>query len=205
MLIIGLNGSPRPDGNTSYLLEKSLDAAGELGAQTETLYLHEIVEKQEMPFCIACESPCNGACYEGTELEKIYDRVGSADGLLVATPVYFGTISGQLKTFWDKTRRLRRDKKLYNVVGGAISVGAARFGGQETTVKDIHSMMLVQGMIVVGDCYDEKAPGHHGVSAQQPSREDKYALKRAYVLGKRVAQMCLATANIRRGEGSLQR
>lgn len=202
MLIIGLNGSPRPGENTAYLLEEALKAAGELGAQTETLFLQEIVEKMDMPFCTACETPCRGACYQGTELEKIYERLGSADGLLIATPVYFGTVSAQLKSFWDKTRRMRRDKKLYNVVGGALSVGASRFGGQETTLKDIHSMMLIQGMIIVGDCYDEKAPGHHGVCAQQPSREDSYALKRAYVLGKRVAQMCQATAHIRRGEST---
>lgn len=198
MIILGLNGSPNRNGNTAELLRVSLEAAQELGAATEILFLQEILDKLKKPFCNACTTPCTGACYKGTELEQILERLGEADGLLIASPVYFGTVSAQLKGFWDKTRRLRRAKKLLNVVGGALSSGGARFGGQETTLKAIHSMMLIQGMLIVGDCYDEHAPGHHGVCAQEPSAKDAYALKRAAVLGKRVAQVCLATGLLRR-------
>ncbi len=198
MIILGLNGSPHRDGNTAELLRVSLQAAEEMGVKTEMLFLQEILEKLNKPYCSACTTPCTGACYRGTELEQVMERLGEADGLLVASPVYFGTVSAQLKGFWDKTRRLRKDKKLLNVVGGALSSGGGRFGGQETTLKTIHSMMLIQGMLIVGDCYDEKAPGHHGVCSQQPSGEDSYALKRAVVLGKRVAQVCQATDLLRR-------
>ncbi len=197
MIIFGLNGSPNSEGNSAELLRVSLDAAQELGVKTETFFLQDILSKLEKPYCTACTTPCTGACYRGTELEQVFERLGEADGILMASPVYFGTVSAQLKGFWDKTRRLRGEKKLLNVVGGAISSGGGRFGGQETTLKTMHSMMLIQGMLIVGDCYDEKAPGHHGVCSQQPSREDLYALKRAVVLGKRVAQVCQATAILR--------
>jgi multimeric flavodoxin WrbA len=197
MLIIGLNGSARRQGNTALLLDTALKAAAELGAQTETIFVREILEKLESPFCIACETPCRGACYRGTELESVLDRLAVADGLLLASPVYFGNVSGQLKCFWDKTRRFRGEKKLLNTVGAALAVGASRFGGQETTVRSLQSMMLIQGMIIVGDSHEE-SPGHHGVCAQQPSAEDDYALKRAAFIGKRVVQVCEATASLRR-------
>ena len=196
MKIIGLNGSPRREGNTASILRAALDGARESGVETEIIFVHEVMIKEKRPFCTACESPCQGVCYRGTEYETALKKISDADGLLVASPVYFGTVSAQLKSFWDKTRRLRGGKNLLNTVGGALSVGAARFGGQETTIKAIHSMMFVQGMIVVGDSH-EKSPGHHGVCAQQPSDEDAHALKRAFFLGKRVAEVCEATASLR--------
>ncbi|MDO9533744.1 MAG: flavodoxin family protein [Bacillota bacterium] len=196
MIIIGLNGSPKREGNTASILRAALDGSRELGAETETIFVQEVMVKEKRPFCTACESPCRGICYQGTEYEGVLKKIAAADGLLMASPVYFGTVSAQLKSFWDKTRRLRGEKKLLNTVGGALSVGAARFGGQETTIKAIHSMMFVQGMIVVGDSH-EKSPGHHGVCAQQPSDEDSHALKRAFFLGKRVAEVCQATISLR--------
>ncbi len=198
MLIIGLNGSPNRQENTAFILETALEAATKFGAKTETLFLREVLEKQKNPFCTACETPCQGKCYKGTELENILERLAAADGLLLASPVFFGTVSGQIKAFWDKTRRLRRGKRLLNTVGGALSVGAARFGGQETTLRALHSMMLVQGMILVGDSH-EKSAGHHGTCVGGIAAKDQNALKRAFMLGQRVAQVCEATASLRAG------
>ena len=197
MLIIGLNGSPNRQGNTAFILEAALKAARELGAKTETVFIKEILEKGKSPFCSGCETPCRGVCYQGTELEKVFEKMAVADGLLLASPVYFGTVSAQLKAFWDKTRRLRRGKKLLNTVGGALSVGAARFGGQETTLRALHSMMFVQGMIVVGDSH-EKSAGHHGTCVGGSAGNDQHAQKRAFMLGQRVAQVCQATASLRK-------
>ena len=80
-----------------------------------------------------------------------------------------------------------------------LSVGAARFGGQETTLRAIHNMMLIQGMIVVGNGHIDHDAGHYGAAAQQPAANDENALKQAYVLGKRVAQVARATAGLRSG------
>lgn len=197
MLIVGLNGSPNRDGNTAFLLDTALKAAAELGAETETIFVQEILEQDKRPFCIACETPCRGVCYAGTKMEEALKRLGEADGLLIASPVYFGTVSAQLKSFWDKTRRLRREKKLLNTVGGALTSGGARFGGQETTLRAIHTMMLIQGMIVIGDSH-QKSPGHHGANAAQPASEDLNALKRAALMAKRMVEVCEATASLRR-------
>jgi multimeric flavodoxin WrbA len=199
MKIIGINGSPHRQGDTALLLQTALNAAAGEGAETEILYVAEILENVKTHFCSACANPCPATCYRGTVLEDNLKTLGKADGLLVGSPVYFGEVSAQLKSFWDRTRRLRTEKKLINVVGGALSVGAARFGGQETTLQAIHNMMLVQGMIVVGDGFPENDAGHFGAAAQHVARKDEHGLKRAVILGKRVATVARATAALRTG------
>ena len=203
MLVIGINGSPHAHRNTAALLQEALRAAAEAGAGTQLIFAAEVLHQLKTPFCVACENPCRGRCYQGTFLVDLMETLARADGILLASPVYFGEVSAQLKSFWDRTRRLRNRRKLINVAGGALSVGAARFGGQETTLRAIHNMMLIQGMIVVGDGLSEDDAGHYGAAAQQPAQEDNHALKRAAVLGRRVVQVADATAPLRAARADL--
>lgn len=195
--IIGLNGSPNKSGNTFTLLQEAMNGASALGATTEILHCTDSLKGQKNPFCINCESPCTGKCYQGKPLEKAYDLISHADGLVIGSPVYFGTVSGQIKAFWDKSRLLRTQKKLYNIVGGAVTSGSSSYGGQETTARAIQDMMMVQGMILVGDGYVENDCGHLGAMATRPAAEDQNAMTRARILGKRVVEVAMATKEIR--------
>lgn len=186
MLIIGINGSPNKDGNTAYLLKVALKEAKRKGATTKVIQVMEALKGQKRPYCEACSSPCNKSCFENTSLEKAYELLRKADGILLGSPVYFGTVSAQLKAFWDKTRSLRSEKALVGKPGGAIAVGASRFGGQETTIRTLHDIMLIQGMSVVGDGTAEDDAGHQGVCGQKPVNEDTEAIKRAKILGRRI-------------------
>lgn len=197
MLIIGLNGSPRREGGTARLLNSALEAAAAMGAETRLIHVGDALEGQDFPFCRVCMPKCNGKCSRGTKLEEVYNLFRQADGMIIGSPVYFGTVSAQLKGLWDKSRYLRSEKALLNVVGGAIAVGAARFGGQEGTQQTLHNMMLVHGMTVVGDGWEENDCGHFGASAQQPVTEDNEALSRAIIVAKRVVQVAIATRDLR--------
>ncbi|MGE5397407.1 MAG: flavodoxin family protein [Chitinophagales bacterium] len=199
LLIVGLNGSPKKDGNTAVLLHETLQECSVQGARTEIINCREALQGQKNPFCVNCESPCQAKCAVGKPLEKVFATLSKADGLVIGSPVYFGTVSGQLKAFWDKTRSLRSNHSLLNVVGGAVSVGSSQYGGEETTVKTIHSMMLVHGMIVVGDGYIDDDCGHFGALATKPAAEDSKALERARVLGRRIVQVARSTMDIRAG------
>jgi len=198
MLILGLNGSPQKEGNTVKLLNEALAAAAGMGAETRLLHVVDALKGMAHPFCNNCTPVCEGACFKETNLSDAYDLLRKADGIIIGTPVYFGTVSAQLKAFWDKSRILRKEKALVNVIGGAVSVGASRFGGQETTVKAIHDIMLIQGMTVVGDGFIEDDAGHQGACAQKPAAEDQYGLKRAAIMGRRVAELAGATMELRR-------
>ena len=154
------------------------------------LHSMQILEGQEKPYCDACSSPCNETCYEDTELEKAFDMMAEADALVLGSPVYFGTVSAQLKAIFDKSRAYRKRKAFAGKVGAAVSVGASRFGGQETTVRALHDIMLVHGMSLVSDSSITETIGHHGVCAQKPARDDAEAVKSARVIGIRLVEEC---------------
>lgn len=197
MLITAINGSPNLTGNTAFLLSQALQECREMDCETAIINCQEALRGLKTPFCKACSSPCTAKCLEGKELQKAYDLLSRSDGIIAGSPVYFGTVSGQFKAFWDKSRSLRTGKKLLNIAGGALTVGGSRFGGQETTLRAIHDIFLVQGMIIVGDGYYENDCGHLGAAGQRPAEEDNNAILRARILGRRVAQVARATQNIR--------
>ncbi|TDA70193.1 MAG: flavodoxin family protein [Clostridia bacterium] len=197
MLLVALNGSPRRCGNTARLLQHAMEAVAGPGIETQMVHVSWALEDQDNPFCRQCSDPCQGKCWRGKRLEQAYATLFRADALLVGSPVYFGTLSGQLKAFWDKSRVLRRQYALLNVVGGALAVGSSRFGGQEDTLRAIHEIMLVHGMTIVGDGYWEEDCGHHGACAQKPAQADAQALERAAVLARRAVELAAATMGLR--------
>ncbi|NLO98417.1 MAG: flavodoxin family protein [Peptococcaceae bacterium] len=197
MLIIGLNGSPNKNGNTKFLLEETLKKIENLGADTKILEIAQLLNSAQHPFCTVCTSPCTAVCYKGTALEEAFKLLKKADGLIVGTPVYFGSISGQTKAFFDKTRQLRAEKSLCNTVGAGLTVGNAKYGGQQLALKALHDIMLVHGMIIIGDGYKEDDCGYQGICAQRPVQEDSFALKRIEILAKRMVEVCAATASLR--------
>jgi multimeric flavodoxin WrbA len=198
MLFVAVNGSPHKDGNTVALLREGLLVASKLGHETELIHAAEALQGVKDPFCTECVRVCECQCGQGNSLGHALDILRQADGILIGTPVYFGTVSGQLKAFWDKTRSLRKNKDLLNTVGGVVTVGAARFGGQETALQAVIHMMLVQGMTVVGDGQSDFDCGHFGASAQKPSVEDEFALRRARITMERIIEVAEATKSLRK-------
>jgi len=88
------------------------------------------------------------------DMNKIlYDKLLEADGMVIGSPVYFGTMSAQLKSFFDRTAWLKMGKfwALRDKVGGALSIGFGRHGGQEITLMAINAFFFIHGMIIVGD------------------------------------------------------
>lgn len=197
MLIVALNGSPNREGNTAYLLNEALRVVRASGAESMFIQVSEGLDDVKETFCLCCSSPCAGRCYKDTGLAKMLDVLRHADGIIMGSPVHFGTVSAQIKSFWDKTRMLRYEKALVNVVGGAIAVGSSRYGGQETTLRALQDMMFSQGMTLVGDGHVDSDAGHRGVCARGPARDDLEALERARLLARRVLEVAGASGCLR--------
>ncbi len=195
MYILAINGSPDRGGNTALLLQAVLDAAAEEGVEGRLIHVMDAVKGQKMPFCLACSSPCKEACHgKDAGLREACEAMEGASAVVLGSPVYFGTVSAQLKALWDKTRAVRTRRSLVGKPAAAVSVGAARFGGQETTLKALHDMLLIQGMSIVGEGLDDADAGHQGVCAQKPAADDAHALERAAILGRRLAREVSKTA-----------
>ena len=186
MYILALNGSPNNEGNTAFLLNKILEKCEENGADVEMISVPDAVNSAKTPFCGTCVGVCKAVCYAGTELEEAYNKLRRADAVVIGSPVYFGTVSAQLKAFFDKTRKLRGEKVLIGKPCGCVSVGTSRFGGQETTVNTMQAMALVQGMTIVGEGHSEYDAGHHGVCSMKPANDDEYAITRCEVMALRL-------------------
>ncbi|MBQ7794170.1 MAG: NAD(P)H-dependent oxidoreductase [Clostridia bacterium] len=175
MYILALNGSHNKDGNTAFLLNEVMKYLKEKGAECETVSVYDAIMDAKTPFCVSCQSPCMKACYKDSMLDELFDKVERADFALIGSPVYFGSMSAQLKAFFDKTRVPRANKSWLGKPVAALSVGASKYGGQERTIDHIHSACLVSGMTIFGNG-SELGMGHFGVSAQKPADKDENAI-----------------------------
>ena len=107
----------------------------------------------------------------------------TAEGLIVGSPVYFGTMAAQLKQVLDEFVGLRR--KMENKVGAAFATAGDASGGKETTMMSIIQAMMIYGMIIVGDPLS--ATGHYGTSCV--GTPDAATLENGQKLGRRVAEL----------------
>jgi NAD(P)H dehydrogenase (quinone) len=122
----------------------------------------------------------------------------SSDAVIVGSPVYFGNMSGEVKTFfdgWTLKYDLFRERKMRNKIGGAFATGASISNGKEVTILSIFAAMFINQMIVVS------GGGGFGASAttgpDSPGIDDK-ELAEARELGRRIAEV---TAVFKRGLG----
>lgn len=171
-MILIVNGSPNKDGNCNYIKNKAAEILTQQKVDFSLLDIVDVLRDLEFPFCTACATPCPQVCEnKSSKLKSALDLLRNCDGLILISPVYFGTCTAEIKAFWDLARHLRNENALYNKIGAAVTVGATKFGGQETALRTLQDMMFVQGMIVVGDGYG-KNMGHQGTCFLRPSSDD---------------------------------
>ena len=115
--------------------------------------------------------------------DVVKDDFVAADGLIVGSPVYFGTMAAQLKMVLDGFVGVR--KKMENKVGAAFATAGDASGGKETTMMSIIQALLIYGMIIVGD--PMSATGHYGTACV--GAPDDAARQNGQRLGRRVAEL----------------
>ena len=99
--VVALSGSPRPGSNVDLLTEAALLGAREAGAST----LHLLAREMRVLPCQACgPDPTHGTgyCIYHDDMDRVYEALEHATGILVATPVYFTNVSAQLKAVIDR-------------------------------------------------------------------------------------------------------
>src|SRR3989338_6879148 len=97
--VLGISGSPRRGGNTEILLDEALEGSRSRGAKIEKIVLNDLRFKpcQE---CGGCDK--TGKCIIEDDLEMVYEKVEEADCLIIASPIFFGSLSAQLKMMIDR-------------------------------------------------------------------------------------------------------
>lgn len=154
--ILGIVGSPRVGGNTEQFVGEALATAKGEGAETELLRLAD----KEIKPCDACLS-CRKTkeCHVKDDLKPIFDKMVEADGIILASPVYFSSATPQIKALIDRAGYLSaaKGRVFENKVGGAMVV--ARRAGHNFTLAQLLFFFLQQGMIVPGSTYWNMAFG----------------------------------------------
>ena len=144
--ILAIYGSPRRKGNTSLLLQKAVEGARAAGAQVEEIVLRDLKM-----------SPCHeiygckhtGRCVIKDDFQSVYDQLSQCQGLILASPIFFYTVSSHTKmlmdrcqSFWVKKYWIQKnatDRRNLIKKGLFISVGATKgkrlFEGALLTVR----------------------------------------------------------------------
>lgn len=101
MNILVLNGSPRPQGSTRKMAEAFREGAVSAGHEAEIIDVCRL----DVKGCLACEychTKGGGKCVQDDDMKIVYDRLAQADMLVLASPIYYHGISGQLKCVIDR-------------------------------------------------------------------------------------------------------
>ena len=101
MNILVLNGSPRPNGNTKKMATAFCEGALSRGHKTTVVD----VCKMKIGGCLACEychTKGNGMCVQKDDMQEIYALVSEAEMLVIASPIYYHGLTGQLKCAIDR-------------------------------------------------------------------------------------------------------
>lgn len=104
MRVIAVNGSPRKTHNTASLLQKALDGAKYVGADTEMIHLADLQFKGCIS-CFACKRKgvnTGGHCIIKDDLTGVLDKILQCDVLLLGSPIYLGNITGEMQCLIER-------------------------------------------------------------------------------------------------------
>ncbi len=183
MRVLGIHGSPHVDGNTAYALRHALSELERLGLETESVAL-AMLEIRPCQGCFHCRE---GECVHDDDMAQVYDAMRRADGIILASPVWMGMVTGLLKTMMDRTVLFRTGGRfaLSGKVGAGIACGGFRNGGQELTLQNMQTYFLQQDMMAIAD-----GPqfSHSGAAIVGPAAADRLGLTTVTNLARRMAQ-----------------
>ena len=148
--VVLISGSPKAEGNTAQLMQECARVIQEQGVETEIVSFADM----KIESCTAC-GKCSelGRCSLEDGLNEIIDKIRKAQGLIVGSPVYFGTARGDMMAALQRIGYVSRKGSDYlaGKVGGAITV--ARRGGQTFTLQEMLMFFFINDMIVPGSTY----------------------------------------------------
>ncbi len=156
--VLLLNGSPRPNGCTATALNEIIRTLTEEGIETELIQ----VGSKPVRGCIAC-GRCGtlGQCAFDDLVNETARKLEEADGLVVGSPVYYGSPNGTILSFLDRlfysSGRIRKQMK----VGAAVV--SCRRGGNTASFDVLNKYFTISGMPVVSSTYWNQV---HGFTAE---------------------------------------
>ncbi len=160
MKVLLINGSPHKEGTTFRALSEVAYALNKNGVETEII----TVGDKQIVGCSACGGCAKTSrCVKDDIVNEIIEKIASADGLVVGSPVYYASINGTLKSLLDRVFYARK-----GFAGKpAAAVAVARRAGTTATLDIINKYFMISKMPVVSSQYWNLVHGNNGEQAEQ--------------------------------------
>ena len=175
MKVLGVICSPRKNGNTETMVKAALEGAQGCGAETE---FWTTAGKRLKP-CDACETcrKTDGKCHINDDLQELFPKIISADGIIFGSPAYFLSASAQAKIVIDRLFSLYNFYILSNKVAGVISVANSQ--GHEGVLSVFSNFFRISHIIFIDHAF--------GFAYEKGKiLRDKFAMKSSNELGKMI-------------------
>ena len=164
MKVLLINGSPKSDGNTSIAIDEMVKTFHEEGVETEVIQVGNKVIRG----CIGC-GKCfeKGSCVFDDIVNETAPKLAAADGLVIATPVYYASANGTLVSFLD---RLFYSANYDMTMKVGASVAVCRRGGSSATFDELNKYFTIKSMPVASSQYWNSV---HGRTPGEASRDEE--------------------------------
>ena len=161
MKVLMINGSPRKGGNTSIALAEMEKIFKSEGIETETVQIGAM----DIRGCIACGTCAKkGSCVFDDIVNETAPKFEEADGLVIASPVYYASANGTLISFLDRLFYSTPFSKSMKV---GASIAVARRGGTSATYDELHKYFGIMGMPIATSTYWNSVHGGAPGDAEQ--------------------------------------
>lgn len=184
MKTIAIVGSPRPNGNTSYLVDRVLEEIAKVGIETEKIML----SKYRINPCLGHKDCATySECTQKDDAPAILEKFRTADGIIVASPVYYYNMTAQMKAFVDRNFFLYT----HNIPVQARCAGVVVVAGSEgldTAVRAMQRFVKVATEVPESKIFTVSGFAEHPGDASK----DAALVGEAQKLGRQIAQVLLS-------------
>lgn len=194
--ILGICGSPRK-GATEFAIKEALKAAEEIPGITTEFWS---VRGKKISYCYHCDRCIKDKtmCFIQDDIKGLEELFLEADGFIIGSPVYDMNVTAQLAAVFNRLRPvyLVHPGVLKNKVGGALTTGGTRHGGQEMVLQAINNFYLMHEILVtggLGGCYNGGTIWSKDMKAQG-AMDDTVGLDTVRRLGRGVAEAVMVSS-----------
>jgi multimeric flavodoxin WrbA len=185
--IVVMKGSPRKNGNSATLAEQVAAGAEAVGAKVESFYLHGM-DIQPCDACDVCQGVADVDCVIEDDMQVLYPKLREADAIVYASPIYWFTVSAQMKLFMDRCYGMGSDidePEEHALAGKRIGIVLTYGGDDPFDSGAVNAIRTFQDMFdyvpaeIVGMVY-----GYASDAGE--IRKNQEVMEKAYELGKKL-------------------
>ena len=185
MKVLGINGSPRKDGNTAIMIKTVLDELEKEGIETELIQF----SKKTIHGCKACmicfQNKDKRCALDDDDFNAILEKMIEADGIILGSPTYFTDVTSEMKGLIDRAGFVAMANRRFFRRKSGAAVVAVRRAGSTHVFDTLNHFFFINEMMVPGSSYWNMGIGREKGEVEK----DEEGLKTMRVLGENMAWM----------------